>query len=463
MLSTLSKILDGAAADYLELRYHRRRSSRIRMADGSLEDATRSTVAGVGVRALVEGAWGFSGTGNLDSRSLREAVRDAIAAAQGASAGKAQRVEGLAPVEPVEGRFEPRVRGPLSEHSLEEKVGLVKDIEALTRGAKGVRTASVFYREFEDHKAIATSDGTRAETFDSKPEFYVSAVAGGGADMVADTQAVCVTGGWDDLFTRREPEEMSRTAADLAVRLSKAKHAEGERATVILDPSLVGLISHEAFGHLVEAQFVLSGSAAKGRLGQRVASDLVTLVDEGTPARDPLAAGMLMVDEEGVPSQRTPIIDRGILTSYLHDRETAHVFGVEPTGSARAWEYSNEPMIRMRNTYIEPGDWTLDELLEDTPRGYLLKGAGGGQADANGEFMFTVNEAYPVRDGEVGELLRGVTIGGTSFEVLGSVDAISREFKFDLGSGFCVNYQPAKVDGGGGYLRCEAVVGGRQV
>jgi TldD protein len=462
MISTLTSVLDGLAADYVELRFHRRRSSRMRVADGSFEDATSSIIAGVGIRALVQGAWGFSGTGGLTRRDIATAAGDAVKAARGAAAAKADKVECLAPVEPVEGVFEPRVRGPLDDHPLEEKVQLVKEIERLTRTSKGIRTASVLYREFQDHKVIVTSEGTAVEVRDSKPEFYVSAVAGSGADMVSNTQAVGITGGWEDLFHRRDPEEMARTAVDLSTRLLAAKHPKGERATVILDPSLVGLISHEAFGHLVEASFVLSGSVVRGKIGERVASDLVTLVDEGTPAADPHAAGTLLVDDEGVPTRRTAVVERGILRSYLHDRETAQKFGVPPTGNARAWEYRDEPMIRMRNTYIEAGDWTLEEILEDTKEGYLLKGAGGGQADANGEFMFTVEEAYPVAGGETGELLRGATIGGSAFQVLGSVDAISREFRFDMGSGFCMNYQPAKVDGGGGHIRCEAIIGGRQ-
>jgi TldD protein len=148
--------------------------------------------------------------------------------------------------------------------------------------------------------------------------------------------------------------------------------------------------------------------------------------------------------------------------SYLHNRETAAHFGVEPTGNARAWEYADEPLIRMRNTYIEPGSQTLEEILASTPDGYFLDGARNGQADSTGEFMFGVERAYRIRNGKLAELLRGVTITGNAFEVLQSVDAVSRDFLWDLGSGHCGKGQPAKVDAGGPYIRCRAIVGGRQ-
>jgi len=118
-------------------------------------------------------------------------------------------------------------------------------------------------------------------------------------------------------------------------------------------------------------------------------------------------------------------------------------------------------LIRMRNTYIEPGERTLEELISEVQEGYLLKGARGGQADANAEFMFSVQEAYRIENGKLGELLRGAAISGQAFEVLQSVDAVSREFRFDLGAGYCGKLQPAKVDAGGAYLRCKAIVGGR--
>jgi TldD protein len=230
---------------------------------------------------------------------------------------------------------------------------------------------------------------------------------------------------------------------------------------VILSPEMVGLIAHEAIGHTVEADFVLSGAITKGKIGQRVASELITLADSGPSVHIQGASGTLLVDDEGVMTERTVIIENGILKSYLHNRESAASFGVAPTGNARAYEYSDEPIIRMRNTYIEPGKMSLAELLASTDRALLLEGAGGGQADANAEFMFGVQEATLIEKGKRKKTFRGVTISGNAFDVLASVDAISNEFRWALGAGHCGKFQRAKVDAGGAYVRCEAIIGGR--
>ena len=244
--------------------------------------------------------------------------------------------------------------------------------------------------------------------------------------------------------------------------MAKAKQPKGEKGIVILDPAMVGLLSHEAIGHTVEADFVLSGSIVKGMLGDKVASDLVTLVDSGPSQIVDRAGGTILVDDEGVLAERTAIIEKGVLKSYLHNRESAAVFSTIPTGNARAYEYNDEPLIRMRNTYIESGDWDVDEMIKDTRNGYLLKGARSGQADSNGEFMFGAQESYLIENGEITDLLRGVTVSGQAYEVLKTIDALGKDFEYDIGSGYCGKGQLAKVDGGGPHLRCQAVLGGSQ-
>ena len=205
-----------------------------------------------------------------------------------------------------------------------------------------------------------------------------------------------------------------------------------------------------------------AGSVAAGKIGQRVASDLVTLCDSGVSEHYTGAGGTIPVDDEGVIAGRTTIIEGGKLVSYLHNRESAARYGVAPTGNARAWEYSDQPLIRMRNTYLAPGGRSIDEIIDDTKDGYLLDGPRNGQADATGEFMFGVQEAWRIRNGVKTELLRGVTLSGIAFEVLASVDAVSSDFRWDLGAGYCGKGQPAKVDAGGPYVRCRALLGGEQ-
>jgi TldD protein len=271
---------------------------------------------------------------------------------------------------------------------------------------------------------------------------------------------VGVTGGWECVF-RRSPGEMAEAASRAAVELAGAEHAEGGKFKVILAPSIVGLLVHEAIGHTVEADFVLAGSAAASRLGTRVGSEWVTLCDSGQSEHLPHAGGTIPVDDEGILTRRTVIIEQGILKSYLHNRETAAHFGVAPTGNARAWEYADEPLIRMRNTYLEPGDRSLDELIAEIDDGFYLDGPLNGQADANAEFMFVAARAQRIRKGRLAEVMRGAAVAGNAFDVLQSVDGISRDFKWDMGSGYCGKGQPMKVDAGGPYVRCEVLIGGR--
>jgi len=395
----------------------------------------------------------------MDTEDIIETLRRAEVSARVASENRAESVKGISEDRVATGLFSANITGNL------HNIGVETKIETALKAAKrakteGIKTTSSVYREILDHKIIVSSIGAEAEIYDSKPEFRVSAIAAEGGVMVSGSESRGVTGGWGELFSPSSPENMADMAARKAIRLSKAKVIRGGKSRVILDQGLVGLISHEAIGHTAEADFVLSGSAAAGLIGKQVASPLVTMVDSGVSAINGNAAGSIPVDDEGTLTREAVLIENGIMKGYMHNRETAYLFGVEPTGNARAYEYDDEPIIRMRNTFILPGDMTLEEMLEDVREGYLLKGAGSGQADANAEFMFDVQEAYRITSGEIGELFRGASISGNAFEVLKSVDAIGRDFRYDMGAGYCGKGQPAKVDGGGGPIRTTVMIGG---
>jgi TldD protein len=449
------------AGDYGELRYHKRLASSIVVRKGELDTAQSSRYDGVGVRVLRNGRWGFSSTNRVDEDAVGRALEQALAAA--AAAERPEREVRLAPVESATGTFSTTTVRSLDETTLQDKVDLVRRTESLIRSTSQlIESAVCRFEEILDYKVIVTTDGAAVELWDSKPQFYATAVAARNGERERATEAVGVTGGLDQLFSKRSPEEMAERAAGRAVDSLAAPHPEGATTTVILGPELVGLIAHEAVGHTVEADLVQAGAVTRDKMGKRVASELVTLGDSGPSYLSPHAGGTVLVDDEGVPCGNTVIIKDGRLISYLHNRQTAAEFGVDPTGNARAWEYSVEPLIRMRNTYIAPGERSLEEMTSEVEDGYLLGAALGGQADSTAEFMFGVQEARRIRNGRLGGLVRGVTIAGQAFEVLMSVDAVSADFAWDMGSGHCGKGQPAKVDGGGPHIRCRATVGGRQ-
>lgn len=459
----LSLISSTTLASYVEARYQSRFLTEVKFVNGEMERIRVVENAGCGVRVLVDGCWGFSSTNEMTPGSLKESLNQATSAAKVLADTKKRKVKGLAESNMAKGQFTLKANGRLSDISIEEKVKVVREAEkAVRRHSKSIKTASCSYREILDHKLIANSDGAEVEVCDSKPEFNVVAVAREGTQSAAAHEGVGITGGWEDLFGVRSHVDFACKAADRAGRLLEAKHAKGEKTTVILDPGMVGLLSHEAIGHTVEADFVLSGSIVKDKIGEKVASELITLVDSGTQDMARTAAGTIMVDDEGVIAGRTAIIENGILKSFLHNRESALSFGTASTGNARAFQYNDEPLIRMRNTFVEPRSDKLEEMIKETRHGYLVKGARNGQADANGEFMFGAEEAYLIENGQLGALMRGDSISGNAFEVLRSVDMVGDCFQYDIGTGYCGKYQPAKVDGGGPHVRCTAVIGGLQ-
>jgi TldD protein len=458
----LASVLEADGGSFVELRYHKKRSRSLAVEKGRVDQARVAEHTGVGVRVLESGTWGFASTDRLEQAAVQRAVDSARAAARASAGARKAKVEPPPPTELARGRFDQPGYDELEAAPLEQRLELALELEAAARASSSkIQSASCAYSEVFEEKGIVTSDGAKAWTRLVRPEFRMMAVAQDGGEMQRGARSVGATGAWDCLFGRASAEELADEAARMAVDLLSAKFPEGGRRKVLLSPSIVGLLTHEAIGHTVEADFVLSGSCAAGKIGQRVASEHVTLCDSGASEYYPGAGGTLSVDDEGVPAQRTVIIERGILKSYLHDRESAAHFGVAPTGNARAWEYDNEPLIRMRNTYIEPGEQTLEQLIAGIDDGLMLDGPRNGQADANGEFMFGTLQAWPIRGGVRGELMRGVNISGLAFEVLGTVDGVAREFQWDLGSGHCGKGQPAKVDAGGPWLACEVLVGGR--
>jgi TldD protein len=463
MRAMLKDALQRAGGDgFVELRWHDKTFRSISVEKGRLERSGVRRRGGVGVRVLVDGTWGFASTGEATVAAVVQAIARARAAAKASAGLRRERIGALPEVELATGDFVGLGVDEVLAMSLEERVALAMRIEAEARAASSsVRSASGSYEEILEEKAIVTSDGADVSFKLVRPQLRVAAVAERDGQLSQVAESIGVTGGWDCLF-RTEPGVLADRAARLAVDLLDAKPPEGGRSTVIMAPSIVGLMVHEAIGHTVEADFVQSGSVARGKIGQQVASELVTLCDSGRSEYATGAGGTLPVDDEGVVAGRTAIIEDGKLVSYLHNRESAAAMGVAPTGNARAWEYADQPLIRMRNTYIEPGETTLEEMIASTDDGYLLEGPRNGQADATAEFMFGVTTARRIRGGKLGELVKGVTVTGNAFEVLRSVDAVSSEFKWDLGSGHCGKGQPAKVDAGGPYIRCRAILGGEQ-
>lgn len=448
---------------YVELRWHRRISNQFLATKGRVDVANHGVTEGVGVRALVDGAWGFAATADVGEAAIKRAIEQAQANARLLAKARGKRNVTLRA-----GKLSTRdVVGDgfdeLANLAIADKLGRVVQMEQqLAKASSKMHTARVRYTEYMEEKAIVTSDGASCSLRLAQPELSVAAIAEKDGQRATSNKGAGVSGGWNCLFQHPTLNHVVDEVAKTAVDLLEAKYPEGGKKTCILSPAVVGLLCHEAIGHTVEADFVKSGSVAAGKIGQHVASSLVTMADSGCENIAGYAVGNLPFDDEGVETENTIIIKNGLLNSYLHNRETAEEFGVAPTGNARAWLFSDEPLIRMRNTYLMPGKQKLAEMIASIDDGYLVEGAGSGQADSNGEFMFGSSHVWHIKNGKKTELLREATLSGIAFDVLKTVDAVSEEFQWDLGTGHCGKGQPAKVDAGGPYVRCEINIGGRQ-
>ena len=457
MRDLLRSIIDNRPSGvHLEIRYHQRKNEQVRVDKGVLRTADSDSYAGVGIRALVDGAWGFANTSRFDKATLNETANDAITAATTLSKHISEKTI-LAPIEAVQGTYENLGTDPIQNHSFEERVELALDMDKLMRDSdERVKGTITLLEVPSNHRYILNSDGADVEIRDTRPQFFVRAVASEGGKMMPHMLARGITGGWE-IFHRDSLAKAAEEAVEIAIKLLDAPLARGGKHTIVMEPAVVGLICHEAIGHTVEADLVAAGSAVKGKIGEMVASEHITMIDSGEEMQ---GAGWVPVDDAGVRAGKTTIIEKGVLKSFLHSRSSAYNFGVAPTGNERAFEYDVEPLIRMRNTYLAPGDFSREELLEDIKFGYLLSLPGGGQADSTAEFMFSVPEAYEIVDGSLTKLVKNVTITGNAYEVLSSVDGVGKDWKLDMGAGACGKSQAAKVDGGGGLTRATALVAG---
>ena len=311
-------------------------------------------------------------------------------------------------------------------------------------------------------KVLVTSDGMSAHTILPRSYCYVIMTAETPSGAPVELfKAFGGEGTFDVNFT--DPTQYASQIDALYERLmqkSEGVYAEAGKKTVILDGFMTGMLSHEAVGHTVEADLVLGGSVAGHMLGKPVASELVTLTDFAHTAFGQRCPLPVFVDDEGTPAKDVPLIENGILTGYMNNRETAERFHMAPGGNARAWLFSDEPLIRMRNTAVHPGKDKLEDMIASVDDGYYLIDSSNGQADTTGEFMFGVTMGYEIKKGKLGKALLDTTISGVAFDMLKTVDMVSDTVVW-ASSGFCGKKQPMPVGMGGPALRCQVMIGGR--
>jgi TldD protein len=446
----LAEALKRYKADYIEARLEESQRSHITYRGKELESAGQSAAVGGNIRALVKGGWGFVSFNDLDNlpRRIELAVKQATLVGR----EKSQ----LAPVEPVVDTVTSKQDSPLA-IPLAEKKKLLDEYNEIIWGTPRLQTSVIGYADSHQKTIFLSSLGSHIQQQRTDINLRLSAVAAGDGEVQQSGLSLGSRGDFDSMrHLHKEVEEMAKHA----VELLSAPQVKGGEYTVVLDPVLAGVFVHEAFGHLSESDFVYEDDRLRQVmvLGKRFGSGELNIVDS---AARPNLRGSYKYDDEGVPASKTYLIKEGRLVGRLHSRETAAKMGEKPTGNARAINYRYPPIVRMTNTYIEPGKSSFKDIIAGIKEGVYARNWFGGTTSME-MFTFSAGEAYMIRNGRIAEALRPVVLTGNVFTTLNNIDAIAGDLDMNQGGGCGKGGQfPLPVSNGSPHIRISrCLVGG---
>ncbi|MGQ0833888.1 MAG: metalloprotease TldD [Gammaproteobacteria bacterium] len=419
------------AVDFADVYFQLVREESWALEDGMVKEGSASIEQGVGVRALAGEKTGFAYSDEIVLPALEEASRAARAIAvqgQGRSVQAWQARTGHRLYLPID---------PVATLSDADKVAWLERVDRETR-ALDPRIVQVMASVTAVHEVVlvATSDGELAADVRPLVRFNVSVIAEANGRR---EQGYAGSGGrfaLTDLVSGDRPLSLAREAVRQALVNLESVPAPAGPQTVVLGPGWPGILLHEAIGHGLEGDFNRKGTSAfAGRIGERVATEECTVVDDGTLAR---RRGSLNVDDEGTPTQCTTLIENGVLRGYLQDRLNARLTGVRSTGNGRRESFAHVTLPRMTNTYMRPGPHAPEDIIASVEKGIYAVNFGGGQVDiTSGKFVFSASEAYAIENGKLGAPLKGATLIGNGPDVLTRVSMIGNDLKLDEGIGTC--------------------------
>jgi TldD protein len=418
-------------ADFAEVYMERTVSTAVVLEEELIKSAQSGLSQGVGVRVLAGGKVGYAYSDDLDEAALLRTAQTAALVAQGTGSEQAFRVSRS----PSPTFY--RVSAPLADVEVAHKTSLVTRANKAARAHdRRVKQVTASYADNTKHIWVANTEGRLAEDTQDLCRLGVQVVAEG---KKGERRTGFYGGGGRVPFTHFDsftPEQVAKEAARQAVATLGAVEAKAGAQTVVLAPGWSGILLHEAVGHGLEADFIRKKTSLfAGKLGQRVASDKVTVIDDGTVAQ---SRGSLNVDDEGNPGQWKVLIEKGVLRGYMYDELNARLMGQKSTGSGRRQSFRHLPMPRMTNTYLAPGDESPDEILRAVKKGLYCANFGGGQVDiTNGNFVFEVSEAYEIENGKLGRPVKNATLIGVGPEAMKSVSAVGNDPMPDPGMGTC--------------------------
>ena len=421
----------GAGVDTADIYLQATRYESWGLEDGIVKEGTHSIDRGAGIRAVSGEKTGFAYSDDIELAALVEAARSARAIARRGD-------DGRLPMVAAEGR--PALYlpiDPLESIPESDKLDLLKRLDAECR-AMDSRVEQVFVSISGSHDVVLVMGQDGALQGDVRPlvRLNVSVIVEHNGRREQGSYGGGGRTDYQYFLEAGRSSEFAREAVRQALVNLEAEAAPAGSMTVVLGSGWPGILLHEAIGHGLEGDFNRKGTSAfSGRVGERVASPLCTVVDDGTlPGR----RGSLTIDDEGTPTACTTLIENGILKGYMQDRLNARLMGVAPTGNGRRESYQHLPMPRMTNTYMLAGPHDPEEILRSVGKGLYAKNFGGGQVDiTSGKFVFSASEAYLIEDGRITRPVKGATLIGNGPDVLTRVSMVGNDLQLDTGVGTC--------------------------
>ncbi len=424
-------LVTASAVDAADIYFQVSREESWALEDGIVKEGSASIEQGVGVRALAGEKTGFAYSDEIVLPALEEAARAARAIARSGGSGTAPKLiarSGAALYLPDD---------PLGSISDDDKVAWLERVDRETRRIDP-RIVQVMASVTAVHEIVlvATSDGTLAADVRPLVRFNVSVIAEQDGRREPGYAGAGGRYSLPELVAGERPLALGREAARAALVNLQAVPAPAGAMTVVLGPGWPGVLLHEAIGHGLEGDFNRKGTSAfAGRIGEKVAHEACTVVDDGTLSA---RRGSLNIDDEGTPTQCTTLIENGILKGYLQDTMNARLTGTRSTGNGRRESFAHMTMPRMTNTYMRPGPHDPQDIIRSVPNGIYAVNFGGGQVDiTSGKFVFSASEAYLIENGKVTRPIKGATLIGNGPDVLTRVSMIGNDLKRDDGVGSC--------------------------
>jgi TldD protein len=456
---TIGQVL-GGAVDYADLYFEYRILDSVSLEEGIVKHASKNVTQGVGVRAIAQEKTGYAFSHDISLENLQVAAGTARYIADQTSQDMRVGVHGFK--RPDRDLYP--IQTPVTEVGLSEKIGLLNQIDIIGR-QYDPRIKHVMASIASQYKVIlvATSQGLVIGDIQPLTRLNVTCIAEERGNRQTGT---CGGGGRVDFsffYDRDRYRYYTIDAARRAILNLSAQEAPAGMMTVVLGPGWPGILLHEAIGHGLEGDFNRKGvSAFTGRIGQKVASDLCTIVDDGTL---PYRRGSLNMDDEGTPTGRTLLIEKGILKGYLQDRLNAKLMNMPLTGNGRRESFAHAPMPRMTNTFMMAGESTPEEIIRSVRSGLYAVAFGGGQVNiTSGKFVFSASEAYRIEEGRLTSPVKGATLIGNGPDILTRVSMVGSDLKLDEGIGTCgKDGQTVPVGVGLPTIRIDGItVGGTQ-